>query len=240
MAYLGVGFGRHSDQQPAATRDKVPLTNIAFIDGLQVPQNAMHPGYIINSSGVEIGLTSENTLDFRKTKLQPLDGGTPNIDWRAPDVVLAVDDTNWNHGTALFDTGIHQSYIRLDHESTTQLHKKTVIENGKRHTILADDSTVHIRIGDPSDYIAQYDVTVNDTTNAVRPSCGEFRPEIPSSPPAFINTGRYFYRGYDTMLDAEYGWFGLRRKIEPIKGRNERCNRPLSVQEPHKIWRQRS
>ena len=232
-----MGFGRYSTEQPAATLDKIPLTNIAFIDGIAVPKNAMHPGYIITSTGVEIGLNLSNTFGFRKTKLDPVNDCTKLIDWKAPNVSLAVDKSHWNNGTALFDTGIHQSYIRLDPETTAHLHRTAIIENNKKYIVLADDSTVYVQIGNPPDYIAQYNVTVSDTQNPVRPYCGEFRTERPSPPPPFINTGRYFYREYEAMLDAECGWFGLRRRVEPIKGRCEQCFPALSVQDPRTVWR---
>lgn len=67
-----------------------------------------------------------------------------------------------------------------------------------------------MRVGKGPDYIADYEVKVDDTSNPVRPYRGEFRPEGASTP-AFINTGRFFYRGYEAMYDAECGWFGLRK-----------------------------
>ena len=207
---VGVGFGRWSPQQPEATPDKVPLTNIAFIDGNPVPAGAMHPGYIINSTGVQVGLTLNNVQNFASTKLQLTSGSPANLDWAPANVSLAVDKSHWNYGTALFDTGIHQSYIRLDPETTAQLHTTKITDGGKKYTVLTSNSTVHMRIGNVPDYIAYYEVTVGDTQNVVRPYRGEFRTEAASPPPPFINTGRYFYKGFDAMLDAGCGWFGLK------------------------------
>lgn len=76
-----------------------------------------------------------------------------------------------------------------------------------------------MRVGKGPDYVADYKVRVGDTQNVVRPYRGEFRPETPSDPNiAFFNSGRFFYRGFEAMLDAECGWFGLRRKENEDNG----------------------
>ena len=213
IRYLGVGFGRWSTQQPAGTPDKVPLTNIAFVDGMPVPEDAMHVGYVINSTGVETGLTSKNTQGFASTKLGLTLGSPAPRDWAEVNMTLAVDDSHWNDGSALFDTGIDQSYIRVDKETTSELHKTLITDRGKNHSVLTPKSKVHMRIGTAPNFIAYYNVTVGDRNNIVRPYRGEFRTEA-ATVPAFLNTGRFFYRGFDALFDAECGWFGLRWKGE--------------------------
>ncbi|KAL9073478.1 MAG: hypothetical protein Q9161_002899 [Pseudevernia consocians] len=214
IRYLGVGFGRWSTQQPAGTPDKVPLTNIAFVDGAPVPGGAMHIGYVINSTGVEVGLTSENTQGFASTKLGLTPGSPAPRDWAQVNMSLAVDDSHWNDGSALFDTGISQSYIRVDEETTRQLQKTLIMDRGKNHSVLTPRSKVQMRIGTAPNVIAYYNVTVSDKDNIVRPYRGEFRTEA-ATVPAFLNTGRYFYKGFDVLFDAECGWFGLKWKGEP-------------------------
>ena len=237
-AHIGVGFGRWSPQQPGGTPDKVPLTNIAFIDGKAVPQGALHPGYIIKSTGVEVGLTLENVQEFASTKLQLTPNSPGRLDWQAANVSLAVDKSHWNYGSALFDTGIHQSYLRLDPETTAQLHTTQITDGGKQYTVLTSNSTVHMRIGNAPDYIAYYEVTVGDTRNVVRPYWGEFRTEAASPPPPFINTGRYSYRGFDVMLDAECGWFGLRWKGSPGQKGGGQYFATALAEDQCKAWRQ--
>ena len=214
LTNVGVGFGRWSHEQPQGTPDKVPLTNVAFVNSKPVPRSALHSGYIINSTGVELGLTEHNIRGFSQVKLQLTPDSPVQNNWQAVPVSLAVDLSHLNLGIALFDTGIHQSYLRLDKETTSQLHTTTIIDKGRRYTVPTDDSVVHMLIGDAPDYIAYYNVTVGDTKNVLRPYHGQYRLEKPSLP-AFINTGRFFYRGFDTMLDAQNGWFGLRWKGEP-------------------------
>ena len=124
---------------------------------------------------------------------------------------IAVETSDWNYGTALFDSGLHQSYIRLDERTTTGLHTTNITDHNSTHTVLTDNSTVKMRVGKGPDCIAEYTVRVGDTGNAVRPYRGEFRVEGASEPnTAFLNTGRYFYKEFEAMLDAECGWFGLR------------------------------
>lgn len=214
IRYLGVGFGRWSSEQPGGTPDKVPLTNIAFVDGEPVPEGAMHAGYIINSTGVEVGLTANNTQGFVSTKLGLTPSSPAPRDWAQVDVSLAVDDSHWNNGSALFDTGIGQSYIRVDEETRSQLDKTVINDRGKNHSVLAPSSTVHMRVGTAPDFIAYYNVTVGDEDNIMRPYRGEFRIEAASNS-AFLNTGRHIYGGFDASFDAECGWFGLKWKGEP-------------------------
>ena len=120
-----------------------------------------------------------------------------------------------NNGTALFDTGINYSFIQFDKATTKHLHTRRL--NGERK-VLTDNSTVFMRIGDAPDYIGSYNVTVGDENNVLRPSRGEFRVEKPNlRSGAFINTGRFFYRGFDTLFDAQNGYFGVRWKDESVE-----------------------
>lgn len=214
IRYLGVGFGRWSPEQPGGTPDKVPLTNIAFVDGAPVPKRAIHVGYVINFTGVEVGLTRMNTRNFACTKLGLTSGSPAPRDWAQVNMSLAVDDSHWNNGSALFDTGIDQSYIRVDEETTSQLHETVIYDRGKNRSVLTPESTVHMRIGTDPDFVAYYNVKVGDIHDIVRPYRGEFRTEA-ASILAFLNTGRYFYKGFDALFDAECGWFGVRWRGGP-------------------------
>ena len=234
--YLGVGFGRWSHEQPNATADKIPLTNIAFVNGKSVDHSTLHPGYFVSSKGVEVGLTKENTANFSATRLQVMEGSPTGKDWQGVNVSIAVDGSHWNYGSALFDTGIPYSFIRLDNKTTQRLRTRTQTDSQKSYKVLTDDSKVHMLIGPVSDYIGYYNVTVGDGKNPVRPLNGVFRPEK-SAPPPFINTGRYFYRRFDTVLDAECGWFGIRwrgKRNDPDGGQYAKKSWQLMLQDPDK------
>lgn len=208
--YLGVGFGRWKAAQPDKTPDKVPLTNIAFADGAPVSKDAINAGYVITSTGVHVGLTSQNTQGFATTKLDLTPESPAPRDWAQVDMSLAVDNSHWNSGHALFDTGIGYSFISVDAETTKQLQKTLLTDDKKKnHSVLVPGSEVHMRVGNAPDFIAYYNVTAGDKDNNVGPNRGEFRTQA-ASVPAFLNTGRNFYRGFDAFFDSECGWFGLR------------------------------
>lgn len=209
-----MGFGRWSKQQAQATPDKVPLTNIAFIDGVPLEPEKIHQGYIINSTGVEVGLTQDNTRDFAQTQLSASKCSPAVNDWEMVNMTISVNGSVWNNGQALFDTGIDYSFVKLDAETTS--HMNTSWSPNKPHhprrRVLSSNSIIDVQIADIDPRIIEYRVNNSDTENAVRPYDGEFVLEIPSMTPAFINTGRYFYRGFSAMLDVECGLFGLKRK----------------------------
>lgn len=207
--YLGVGFGRWKAAQPDKTPDKVPLIKIAFVDGAPVAKGAMNAGYVINSTGVQVGLTSQNTQGFAKTKLDLNPESPAPRDWAQVTMSLAVDKSHWNDGHALFDTGIGYSFISVDAETTKQLQKTIVTDGKKNHSVLAPGSEVHMRVGTAPNFIAYYNVTAGDKHKNVGPNRGEFRTQA-ASVDAFLNTGRNFYRGFDAFFDSECGWFGLR------------------------------
>lgn len=209
LRYLGVGFGRWSAASPDLP-NKNPLLNVHSIDGVAVNAQNMHSGYVLTSSGVHIGLTSANTQDFVSTPLDITGSGVYN-DWAAPQVALAVDNSEWSYGSALFDTGISFSYVKLNAASTALQRKVVGTYKGVDHTVLSPESTMHMKIGPTGSHIGWYNVRAGNLDNPMRPLNGQFRPES-ASDTAFINTGRFFYRGFDTFLDATCGNFGLRWK----------------------------
>ncbi|KAI4150893.1 MAG: hypothetical protein LQ340_003830 [Diploschistes diacapsis] len=209
IKYMGVGFGRGSDEQPQALPDKVLFINVVSINCTKVD---MHAGYIITQQGVQVGLTATNTAGFNVTKLDLSPQSLSLLDWKMVNMSIGIDNSTWNHGQALFDTGISQSYIRVD--QATYDRTQTEFFNG--HNVLKPGSRVSVIVGDVSSPIAYYNVVANDTENPLNPALGQYVLEKPSATKApFINTGRSFYKGFDAMLDAECGWFGLRSNSAP-------------------------
>ncbi len=95
--------------------------------------------------------------------------GSPAVrDWRCVDISIAVDTSDWNYGTALFDSGLSASYIRFDEQTTAQLHTTPVSENNNTYRVLTNSSTIKMRVGKGPDYIGNYTVRVDDTKNAVK------------------------------------------------------------------------
>lgn len=198
ICYLGVGFGRWSKQQPGGTADRNPLLNIVKTnDGMTISRSTIHQGYVITETGVWVGLAESNTRDFRFTKLSP-NPETKHLaqpkEWNGTNVFINYHDANME-GTALFDTGISQSYFSAP------------VFQDCHHLPPEDQYTV--KIGNQADNpIETLHMTVGDFTNPITPPYVKARPRKP----AFINTGRFFYRSFDLLLDAGDGWLGLRKR----------------------------
>ena len=152
-------FGRRTPDKPDATQDKVPCTNLAFLDNEPRSEYTLHPGYIITAAGIEIGLINDNTQGFSTTQLE-LTPGTPlsRREWADAEITLVMDSSDWNRGTALFDSDLAPSYIRFDALTTAQLHTTTLTENNFTYTVL---STIKRQIGKAPADIASYKVRVD-------------------------------------------------------------------------------
>ena len=215
VSYLGVGFGRGSSQQPQALPDKVPFVNVVEIDGVDV-QSSIQQGYMLNQTGVTVGLTQESTEPFALAKLDLRNDPTCSVDcdrdWQMVVMHISIDDSVVDHGRALFDTGISQSYVTTGERIYDTLDLEPM---GKRW-ILANGSIVTVTVGEEASPIATYSVKVNDPDSPLNPYEGEFivsklPPKATRGP--FINTGRHFYKGFGAMLDADCGCFGLRELL---------------------------
>lgn len=184
------------------------LTNVASADGKAIEPETIHQGYIIHATGLELGLTEENTRNFTKTQLKASTVSPAENDWDMVDVAISVNGSAWNSGNALFDTGIEYSFIRLDEQTARTMNTQAAKDPvGHVRKVLTDNSVVEVRIADD---IATYRVNNADTKNPMLPYKGEYVLEDSTRPPAYINTGRRFYLGFSAMLDVECGLFGLR------------------------------
>ena len=206
ICYMGVGFGRLSSQQPGGTADKNPLLNIVHInDGRTNSTSIIHQGYVITEMGVWVGLAKSNSKDFSFVKLSPHSGAQstyPLKEWNGTGSFLDYHDNLNMQGTILFDTGITRSYL-----------SGTAFQNAPRPYCLATGDQYAIKIGHLADTpIETLEMTVGDFDNPITPS----QVKAKRRDATFVNTGRFFFRCFDLLLDAEEGWLGL-RKHEPCK-----------------------
>lgn len=216
IAYMGVGFGREHDHQPQGTPDKNPFLNISEIAGKPVAPGTMRSGYVITAKGVHVGLTAQNTGDFGFIQLTPVpDAHDPRDprDWAQAPMCVSVNQSPCMAGSVLVDTGIPQMYLTVTSEVPTHLAPSM---SGKDRQVPVLDNTSQVTVSFPDDKapIASYSFSVQapPQTNPLAPaqvittSKGKL---------VFVNTGRYFLRGYDVLFDAEGGLFGLKKKAEP-------------------------
>ena len=199
ICYMGIGFGRLGVQQPGGKADRNPLLNVVkAMSGMPVSRESIRQGYVITQTGVWVGLAKSNTEDFRFTKLSPHARSEPSAEsreWNGTNVFLDYHESLNMQGTVLFDTGVTQSYL-----SAPVFEKSSCLPPGDQYTI---------KIGNRDDTpIETLHITVDDANNPVTPT---YVRAIPRER-VFVNTGRFFYRSFELLFDAEQGWLGLRRR----------------------------
>ncbi|KXH66030.1 hypothetical protein CSAL01_05826 [Colletotrichum salicis] len=226
--YMGVGFGRWSTEQPDALPDKVSLINIVSIGGRAVAD--IHQGYILGKDGVEVGLTSENTEGFCKTKLDVRSGSKSLIDWNMVNMAISINSSPYDQGQALFDTGIPQAFVAVNKDVRSYV-KNVTSKYIKTHPqVAAKGSVVVVHIPNEKKPIATYNVTAqgagkpNPATMQPSGFVLEGAPVAPKLP--FINTGRMFYNNFDALFDSACGWFGLAELSETSAKRVKRATCP--------------
>ncbi|KAI3548817.1 hypothetical protein CSPX01_02840 [Colletotrichum filicis] len=229
ISYMGVGFGRWSKEQPDAIPSKVTLINIVSIGGR--PVEDMHQGYIIGKDGVEVGLTSENTEGFCKTKLALTPGSKAPLDWNMVDMAISMNDSPYDHGLALFDTGIAKSFIRVNEDVSSHVKKVTsqFIKTKPPPKVAAKGTVVVVHIPNEKNPIATYNVTAQGAGQpdpATMQPAGYILEEPKPSKPIYINTGRMFYNGFDVLYDSVCGWFGMAELSESSAKRVKRATCP--------------
>ncbi|KAK3367722.1 hypothetical protein B0H63DRAFT_85473 [Podospora didyma] len=211
VAMLGIGFGRESsDSASQVTRDKNPLRNITSIrlhDNTELDMAKFSAGYVISNRGIQVGLTDANTGPHTKFyQLQPMQNVS---DWQGAQACITVDDVPTACGTALLDTGLVQSYLSLP-PGTVGLH---TVKTAKNQTLLRDGSRVKIVFGEPNGTVA---ATESFVVGAVsRKSITPAWVAVSLKSPTFVNTGRFFYRGFEVAFDDANGYFGL-KSLQPV------------------------
>jgi hypothetical protein len=213
ITYMGIGFGRNGprDGMPYATPSVNPFLNIDSIDGEPISDEALRPGYIISTEGVQIGLTPKNTKAFAFSNLEPgLNHSEDVRDWAMAKMSFSIDGEEQNRGTLLVDTGIAQMYIRAEQGVSIP----TVIvpnpnPDGHAKMVKRVKPGTNITIGFPSlDRPATSYSFVVGESSAIQPTY--VFPQLPEHPP-YVNTGRNLLFGYSIAFDAVEGRFGFRQ-----------------------------
>ena len=183
---LGVGFaiGGLADGGPARN----PFLHLTY------QGEKLHCGYIIGAQGLELGLTSLNTVGFAFIELQRNDADT---DWLQPMASLGLTDGFSIDLPLLIDTGLDQMLLWLDvADSPPALANYTQFPPGIAVTIAAPPP--------PSTPVLQYSFTTGDARDPMAPSVVEWRDGHG------VNTGRNVLAGADYLYDAAAGSIGFR------------------------------
>ncbi|KAK3390148.1 outer membrane autotransporter barrel protein [Podospora didyma] len=196
---MGIGWGREYDGQPQGTPDKNPLRHIISIGSTTVDTTNYSEGYIIDKYGLQVGLTESNTasMSFYALENHPTIAG----EYREARACISIDGATCSPGTAVLDTGIAQSYMRMP--------SGTVMNRDAAHHLL-DNSVVSIRFGvpPPGTPVATESFTVGTpSTPNVNP---EYVSAVINGEPTYVNTGRRVYRAFITAFDGKNARYGFK------------------------------
>jgi hypothetical protein len=178
---LGVGFaiGGIADGGPRRN----PLLHLTY-EG-----ESLHQGYIIGSSGIDVGLTPLNTEGFNFIDLQRND---ENSDWVQPMGSVGLQDGFSVDLPILVDTGLSEMILWLAAaERPPSLASFVRFPAGVAVTIAASP-------------ILKYSFVTGGSSNPMAPPFVEWRNGNG------INTGRNILAGADYLYDAAVGLVGIR------------------------------
>ena len=221
---IGIGFDRTGDgdtpENDAFNQNYNPLLNLS-----QMQTGDMTAGFIITTSGLELGLTAANTSaganggsgTFSYEKLLPTPfaavssggSGSPD-DWQAP-----TGSVVYNGGTAspvgqvVLDTGINNALLTLSGNPAQPA-------DPSENTTVAKGTTITTNLLGTAGGVS-YTYVAGDTSNAMAPTNTTWS-AIQSGNQAFSenqnqsvldNTGIDAFNGFNYLYDAADGYLGL-------------------------------
>lgn len=217
---MGVGFDRNTmgtgavdptDPTLPSQLDGAPVTSSAFNPFLNIAEmksgNTMRAGYILTPTGVQLGLTAANTAPvpggsaFAYGQLLPIpasSGGPLVNNWQAVPLAISVNQSAFQHGTILMDTGVNDGFLVLP-----SLSNAGIVTDGQ----VNDGVPITVRLLGAGDLVG-YSFTVG-TDNPQAPSSVDWV-DKPAGTPNFFNSSLHTYTAFDVLYDAEGGFVGIR------------------------------
>jgi hypothetical protein len=160
------------------------------------------PGYIITSTGIQLGLTTKDK-GYAYTSLNSTDLTSYNSvpDWQTPMGQTVVDGEANGPGSVVMDSGIPQAYISAPELNTGDKIKKPI--------------SVYLM---NSGGAVGYNIDLSDKKNDLNPSYVEV--SAPSNDGTysqtkapyhgyFFNTGRNVFVAFNMLYDAQNGYMGV-------------------------------
>ena len=200
---FGVGFGPNTNEvSPSGpvgnNTNQIYNALINLTTMSQSPTNGgMVAGYILESTGIQLGLT-ESTTNFAYTQLSPSGYTNTNSvpDWRLSSGEVVANGITNGPVTILMDAGIGYSFLSTDilsgwiHHRSNSLSINLVNSLGAVGYNFETDSSDHN--AQSNNVVAPSGVTNNGSTSAL-----------------FINTGRHVFYGFDMLYDPQNGYIGV-------------------------------
>ena len=202
--YAGIGFAAGNGFMGSAVAASAanPFTNIVTIGGHAVTTNNYVQGYVIATSGVNLGLTSSNTSNFAYVKL----GAQP----------AQTDATLWGRAAALVTTsttipGGSSTISGLGHVLTDSGVGEMIISPAAGSGLVVGvapnpGTVITVNLGGQSGSQNYYSFTVGG--NIGTPQIAPTTIEVAADTGVFVNTGRLFLNGFNYLYDATNGFVG--------------------------------
>ncbi|KIW18093.1 hypothetical protein PV08_02380 [Exophiala spinifera] len=201
--YMGIGFGIYNEVEVHNDPGNNPMLAVKQYNGEPIDTRTFRRGYILHKRSVEIGLTAENTKDF---KYMALTRSLPNDATRKPEwfcnrpscairIKGIADD--WHSGAALIDTGVWFMDINIPG-----------YQGPKEMTAGVD---VDIRFPDQDSDLPGYSFKWSGVWGDGNPQSITVKPPYDKSETkAFVNTSQSLYDRLVTLYDPEGAVFGTR------------------------------
>ncbi|KAM6527484.1 hypothetical protein FSOLCH5_003554 [Fusarium solani] len=215
ITIMGIGVGRTYDGQDQSTPDKNVLLNIASIRGRAVAAPDYSPGWIIDKTGITVGLTATNWMPFPPHVVRlPL----PSPPGAGPLHLRAYGEIPGSYSVAtvgpvdcsiLIDTGIDYSSMRSHDPLPVGFPRDSTTYK------LADGNHVTVRFG-RGFFGTIFSETWEVGDWGIPPKNCDITPcyvnvHQDTAHPSFVNTGRHLLRKWKIAFDAVDGRVGFAR-----------------------------
>jgi hypothetical protein len=219
--YFGVGFSGGAGQ-PQGTPEKNAFLNVTSVP---LTSSLPSPGYILTTTGAQIGLTSSNSQGFTLIKLDPVlapnatqwqtSPANPNVltDWQHTKGTITVNGKS-GRGVVLFDTGVSTGFLTppVGVNPNTGTGPVNAECNGSSPPSCAvSGTTVRVSFPEKLSPIASFGYTVGAGNGAQNGNpLSPLAVSIDHNGAPFLNTTVRFLQAFDYMYDAGNGFTGLR------------------------------
>ena len=210
-AMMGIGIDRGGNPQvnpqyPSAGQNA--FLTVDKIDGASTTPTSFRTGYVVGKDRVTIGLTRASGSGFAMVKLTPNTIYPPN-QWNSPQAGVIVGGINLGVGTFLPDTGI--PYMLVTPQAPVQPGSPCAAPTG-----ICASTTTPVQIillpQIPGGLSYSFLAGVSGSS-PLTPEYVNLRPVNTANPldaasPTSVNSGVYFYQGFNYLVDYAGGWIG--------------------------------
>lgn len=187
--YMGIRFGLINKNE-GYTPNKNPFLTIKQYNNEPISSETFRRGYVIHRRSIEVGLTGDNTKSFKYVKLTNKASPSTQWYWDPLPAALSINGGSWMPGDALIDTGVTTMQVFSPQDDPNKV------------------SSIAIRFPAENTDLPEYSFRWPGELDWMPLKLDYY--ESTKKNEAFVNTGRNFYYKFDTLLDVEEGYWGLK------------------------------